>query len=29
MSWAGIIILPAVIVAQAWSFWSFRQRVKV
>ncbi|AWB83893.1 cytochrome d ubiquinol oxidase subunit II [Corynebacterium liangguodongii] len=29
MSWAGIIVLPAVIIAQAWSYWSFRKRVAV
>lgn len=27
MSWAALLIVPAVLVAQGWTYWSFRQRV--
>lgn len=29
MTWAAVVMLPPVLIAQAWTYWSFRKRVKV
>ncbi|WIM67294.1 cytochrome d ubiquinol oxidase subunit II [Corynebacterium breve] len=29
MTWAAVIFLPAVLITQGWTYWSFRKRVKV
>lgn len=28
LSWAALLIVPAVLVAQGWTYWSFRRRVR-